>query len=259
MEYQCTYCRRVDSNKKVNDRNTINRVYNDIKECIITGQIPPGNRLNIDMLAEQFRVSTTPVREILNRLSAEDIIVMVPRMGFFMKNLIEPDILDLYELNYILLEKSIEIILNRKVKNEESSLSFRSITNTGVQHENLCNNHLIRSFEKLMLDLARQSGNNQIELNINNINNRLHYIRVCECGTQDNYREDISLILSLYGDDKIEELRDYLRTFYKSRIDFLPGTLREISYQQKNDRETVPSLPLNNNNYETREVVNYSV
>jgi len=69
-------------NKSENE-NIIKRVYQSIKERVISYDVPPGERLNIEQLAEQLRVSTTPVRESLNRLVAEELILMIPRMGFF--------------------------------------------------------------------------------------------------------------------------------------------------------------------------------
>lgn len=57
-------------------------VYESIKTRIMEHSVPPGARLNIDALAQELKVSPTPVREALARLAAEKVITFEPFRGY---------------------------------------------------------------------------------------------------------------------------------------------------------------------------------
>ncbi len=223
---------------KVDNENIIRRVYNSIKESVITYQLPPGERLNIEVLADQLRVSTTPVRESLNRLVAEDLIVLVPRMGFFMKTLMESDIRDLYELNHVLLDWSISSITKNNLEGVVVGLPEISVANDKLaQQDSPCHNYLARSLGKLFSVLARQSGNSEIDLRVRNINDRLHYIRVCECEMLDEPKKQVLPLFQLYRNRRYKELREALSSYHDSRLKLLPSILRAKSFTARMDFE----------------------
>src|SRR5215467_11130940 len=55
------------------------RVYQTLQHAIVSGQLPPGERLRDQDLAEQLGVSRTPVREALQRLEDEGLVETAPR------------------------------------------------------------------------------------------------------------------------------------------------------------------------------------
>lgn len=55
---------------KLDNLNIIKRVYSSLKASVISHHFVSGERLNIETLAEELRVSITPVRETLLRLVA---------------------------------------------------------------------------------------------------------------------------------------------------------------------------------------------
>jgi len=56
-------------------------VAGEIRERILAGRFPPGERLAEEPLSEELGVSRMPVREALRLLSAEGIVVLAPRRG----------------------------------------------------------------------------------------------------------------------------------------------------------------------------------
>lgn len=62
-------------------RNKKELVYSALREEILTGQLTPGERLVIDDLAERLKVSAIPVREALQQLQADQLVVMEPYVG----------------------------------------------------------------------------------------------------------------------------------------------------------------------------------
>jgi DNA-binding GntR family transcriptional regulator len=55
------------------------RVYQALREALVSGELPPGQRLRDQELAAQLGVSRTPVREALQRLEDEGLVETSPR------------------------------------------------------------------------------------------------------------------------------------------------------------------------------------
>lgn len=65
--------------------------YAELHDRIVSLQLAPGQRLNIDRLATELVVSPTPLREALGRLAAEDLVRVEPYKGFFVAELLDID------------------------------------------------------------------------------------------------------------------------------------------------------------------------
>ncbi|MGG5818199.1 GntR family transcriptional regulator [Falsiroseomonas sp. HW251] len=53
-----------------------------IRADILSGQLPPGQRLQIKAMMQRYEVGQTPLREALNRLSADGIVAAEDQRGF---------------------------------------------------------------------------------------------------------------------------------------------------------------------------------
>lgn len=78
------------------------RVYGVLKYRILTCEILPGQRLNEQEIATELKVSRTPLREALNRLSQENLLTRIPYCGYAVTLVTEEDIRDLCESRLIL-------------------------------------------------------------------------------------------------------------------------------------------------------------
>ncbi len=79
------------------------RVYLALKEYVIDNVLAPGDRLNIDALAEQLGVSPTPIREGLARLAAENLVDVRSYRGYFVKEMPTPEqMADLFDVRKVL-------------------------------------------------------------------------------------------------------------------------------------------------------------
>ncbi|WP_062227428.1 GntR family transcriptional regulator [Aureimonas frigidaquae] len=58
-------------------------VYGKIRRDILTGEIAAGQKLLIDKMAQRYECGTNPVREALNRLSAERLVDRREQRGFY--------------------------------------------------------------------------------------------------------------------------------------------------------------------------------
>lgn len=57
-------------------------VYDTLLDQLMSLRIEPGARVTIDALARELRVSQTPIRDALNRMEADGLVVRVPHAGY---------------------------------------------------------------------------------------------------------------------------------------------------------------------------------
>ena len=57
------------------------RVYQDLRELIISRQLQPGERLTLAGMAAALGTSAMPVREAINKLAADDALEILPNKG----------------------------------------------------------------------------------------------------------------------------------------------------------------------------------
>lgn len=63
-----------------------------LREDIVSLRLKPGEKLTVDALADRFGVSRTPVRDGLNALVEEGLVVVAPRVGYYVVELTLNDI-----------------------------------------------------------------------------------------------------------------------------------------------------------------------
>jgi DNA-binding GntR family transcriptional regulator len=59
------------------------RAYIELRDRIVTLQIPPGAPIDEDPLGEELEMGRTPVREAIKRLALENLVTVFPRRGTF--------------------------------------------------------------------------------------------------------------------------------------------------------------------------------
>ena len=73
-------------------------VYNSLLESMIRGELESGAQLNADAIAQHLKVSTTPVRDALNRLQKDGLVVKMAYQGWFVRRFQDHEIRDVYEV-----------------------------------------------------------------------------------------------------------------------------------------------------------------
>lgn len=154
------------------DPITQERVYRALKADYLAGHFSAGARLDIQMLADRYRSSKTPVREAACRLLGEGLIDPHPDGGFRVA-LDEPDdLIELYAWNMHLVlslirgtrESILRQILDRFAGAAAGSTPVELASLTGA----------------IFLAFAESSGNSRAVANIQGLNGRLLYPRIAE-------------------------------------------------------------------------------
>ena len=84
-----------------------------VRAAILSGEMPPGARLNLDAIAGEHGVSRMPVRDALQQLEAEGLITIYPRRGVQVAKLDVDDMEELFGIRTVLEQKAIELAMSR--------------------------------------------------------------------------------------------------------------------------------------------------
>lgn len=116
----------IDLNEEKNKKNNLaEEIYENLKNLIIYQDIKMGSHLKEEELAEQFSTSRTPVREALNKMVMNKLVVKKPRKGFSVINLDIDDFINLCEVREVLEN----LAINKAIKfiNPKDKLIMKSI------------------------------------------------------------------------------------------------------------------------------------
>ena len=77
-------------------------VYSALRQSILDGDIAPGTRINIDAVSRRLGVSQTPVREALQHLEGDNLLVYYPGRGYSTTPLLSlPELRSLFEFRLL--------------------------------------------------------------------------------------------------------------------------------------------------------------
>jgi DNA-binding GntR family transcriptional regulator len=102
--------RALDLGRKASSADVI---YDALRDAIIRGEIPEGEALRQDSIAQMFRVSRIPVREAMQRLEAQGLVVSERYKGVVVASLSHEQILEIFEFRAMVEPAVIEMAVPR--------------------------------------------------------------------------------------------------------------------------------------------------
>ena len=90
-------------NEEVSDKYSLRgRVFQSIRENILSGEYKKGEELKETALAAELGVSRTPVREALRQLELEGLVKIIPNKGAYVIGITAEDMEDIYSMRSLL-------------------------------------------------------------------------------------------------------------------------------------------------------------
>jgi len=152
-----------------------------------------------------------------------------------MKSLIEPELRDLYELNQVLLNWSVERMKRGYAGGVEAGFPQISlIIDKLLTLDKPSAESLVKFTSDVFAYLASQSGNSEITLRVRNVNDRLHYIRLCECELLENPVEQLLPLFQSFHRSSFDELGLALTTYHEKRLALLPSVIKARNFSSQN-------------------------
>lgn len=84
------------------NRPTINEIYTTLKNRILNCEYEPGQLLFEKEIVDEFEVSRTPIREVINILNGEGLLNVIPKKGIQISPLSMKKIREIYEIRKLL-------------------------------------------------------------------------------------------------------------------------------------------------------------
>lgn len=163
------------------------QVYQRIKSDIVLGLYHPGEKLDVNNLATQYKVSRTPVRDALHLLQREGMVEVLPRVGYFTSRITIKDIEDVFQLRMIVETASAELAASRIADEDLADL------------EHLGSRYVagnIRSYKEFLAEnrdfhyrVALASGNSRLAQVIDGLLNQMQRMLILRLDLRDNADE----------------------------------------------------------------------
>ena len=88
--------------KKINKETIREKVYNQLRSMIVSGQIYPGESISLQKLSKDFGVSIMPVRESIWQLQSEGVVVVESNRNIRVNKLTIKEMEEVLELRLVL-------------------------------------------------------------------------------------------------------------------------------------------------------------
>ena len=98
---------------KIKKQSLVDQIYSHLREEILTMHIPLGSRINVNEIQEELGVSSTPLREALNRLQQEGLVVLETNVGASVLTLDAHDVEEIEELALTLQAAAVRFSMER--------------------------------------------------------------------------------------------------------------------------------------------------
>ena len=142
------------------EETTKNLIYKKIRRAIIMGNLPSGERLNVEAIAQEYNTSVTPIRDALQMLSHEGLVVIKPRSGYFVESITLKQLRDLLDVRRILELSAVERAALRITPEQIQELQTIHAGYTGDDEESY--DRYTDENRRFHYLLAKASGNNEM-------------------------------------------------------------------------------------------------
>ena len=165
-------------------QGTVERTYCQLKEMAANYAFKPDSRLNESELSKKLETSRTPLREALNRLVAEGFLTSRSGQGFFCRSLNPAEIMNLYEARAAIECEAVKLAALRA--NPADVLELERLLEQSHAAEYQPGTSpvaLVKLDEDFHLRLTGLSGNAEMVRMLENMNGRIHYVRLIDLKT----------------------------------------------------------------------------
>lgn len=152
-------------------KSTKDKIRQEIRRSIITGHKKPGERLNIEDIADHYNTSVTPVRDALQMLCQEGLVNIKPSSGYYVKRITLKELHDMFELRRILELAAVEHAVENVTREQLDEMRNVHTGYTGNDDESY--DRYTRENRRFHYLLAEASGNSELAAQIGLLHDRL--------------------------------------------------------------------------------------
>lgn len=180
--------------RKIDIPSIRDSVHDQMREMILDGQWPPGARIDLNQLAEEFGVSKTPLNEAIHMLIREGLLTVKPRSGTFVSSLDLDEILETFDFRLVLEKGAAETILSNITAPILRGLDHLNDRMADIAHgepQDADYRRLLRLDDEFHQKIMMLSGNSQLIESYEQISARLMLMRMVGTFERQDYEATI--------------------------------------------------------------------
>ena len=204
----------------MNPGQTAERVYDGLKERLLSGAIVPGERLEPARFAEDLASSVTPVRDALHRLAGERLVELRTSDGFHLPLVTEADLRDLYGWNAEVVGLAVHSWPRAATAPRADTLAADAP----------------RALAMLLEAAGQRSANGEHVLQIAGCSDRLAAARVAESRVLDGVEAEIRAMALAFDNGTPADFLKLVRACNRRRATAVPAIVRAIYHPAVNNR-----------------------
>lgn len=212
---------------KESERSLTERAYRELEEEIVTLRIPPGAVVSEAALGNRLGIGRTPIREALQRLARERLVVIMPRRGIVVSEINVKTQLRLLEVR-----RELERLLARCAARRsppELRERFEAIAagmkEAARRNDDLTFMRLDREFNQLVLEGAKNEFAHGAMSLIHGLSRRfwyMHYRQVADMPLAARLHAEVALAIAAGKEDAAakasDRLIDYIEDFARQTV-----------------------------------------
>lgn len=203
------------------------RTYDQLKSLAISFELRPGDRLNEGQLSARLGVSRTPLREALNRLTADGFLTVSPGRGFFRRPLDPKEIFDLYELRQQIEIAGARLAIGRTTAAQLEELGHFLRESSADRPERSIAD-LVALDEAFHRRLMALSGNAEMLRVLDNVHGRIRFVRWIHMeGRRGLTQGEHKAILDALRNGQADQCVDLLRNHIGRRLEQIVDAVKE--------------------------------
>jgi DNA-binding GntR family transcriptional regulator len=138
------------------------QAYQKIRQTIISGELKPGDIINIDELCQRFETSKTPTREALVVLTHEQFLESLPRIGYMVTKPSIRDVKEMFHVRIILEVDAIGLAVDYIIDEDIECLERNNLEEKQISASQVSRIIRPKAFllnQEFHMTIARASGN----------------------------------------------------------------------------------------------------
>lgn len=156
---------------------SVDLVYEQVRQMAANFEFKPAERINESALSKRLGASRTPLREAMNRLTAEGLLSFEPGRGFFCQPLTPQLVVHLYELREALETTAIRAAVERAADDEIAAIGHFLNETADRYGDDTPTKEIVHLDEAFHVRIAELSGNPELVNMLRLTNERIRYVR----------------------------------------------------------------------------------
>lgn len=211
---------------RIKKASLVDQIYTKLREDIITLKIPMGTRLNVNELQTELGVSCTPIREAVNRLQQEELVIYENNVGARVLTLDEHDVREINELALTLQQAAVRL----SMKNGDREEMVREIAEQVERyHTARSPRESVKAVHSLIGVFYRHCGNGRLDRSMIAIQGQVLLLRYiyAECPGYGAHAQELARIRDGVENGSVDDICAALEAYNQRSAPAILAWLRE--------------------------------